>query len=156
MSITVHSTDLILVFQEQNMLAHQSSRTTMAPTGGTESSNNLKGCCQRQRPGLFRSGLEVLTIAAHPGLSTYHMPGTVLSAFTCISYPGSGPLLWPQLQRAYLGNSDKSSAHFAIKAASVYPCTKILRRRQWHPTPVLLPGNSHGWRSLVGCSPWGH
>ena len=31
-----------------------------------------------------------------------------------------------------------------------------LRRRQWHPTPVLLPGKSHGWRSLVGCSPWGH
>ena len=28
------------------------------------------------------------------------------------------------------------------------------RRRQWHPTPVLLPGKSHGWRSLVGCSPW--
>ena len=28
-------------------------------------------------------------------------------------------------------------------------------RRQWHPTPVLLPGKSHGWRSLVGCSPWG-
>ena len=24
-----------------------------------------------------------------------------------------------------------------------------------HPTPVLLPGKSHGWRSLVGCSPWG-
>ena len=30
------------------------------------------------------------------------------------------------------------------------------QRRQWHPTPVLLPGNSHGQRSLVGCSPWGH
>ena len=29
------------------------------------------------------------------------------------------------------------------------------RRRQWQPTPVLLPGKSHGWRSLVGCSPWG-
>ena len=28
-------------------------------------------------------------------------------------------------------------------------------RRQWHPTPVLLPGKSHGWRSLVGFSPWG-
>ena len=26
----------------------------------------------------------------------------------------------------------------------------------WHPTPVLLPGKSHGWKSLVGCSPWGH
>ena len=31
----------------------------------------------------------------------------------------------------------------------------FLRRRRWHPTPVLLPGKSHGWRSLVGCSPWG-
>ena len=28
-------------------------------------------------------------------------------------------------------------------------------RRQWHPTPVFLPGKSHGWRSLVGCSPQG-
>ena len=27
--------------------------------------------------------------------------------------------------------------------------------RQWHPTLVLLPGKSHGRRSLVGCSPWG-
>ena len=27
--------------------------------------------------------------------------------------------------------------------------------RQWHPTPVLLPGKSHRWKSLVGCSPWG-
>ena len=32
----------------------------------------------------------------------------------------------------------------------------IYWRTQWHPTPVLLPGKSHGWRSLVGCSPWGH
>ena len=30
------------------------------------------------------------------------------------------------------------------------------RRRQWHPTPVLLPGKSHGRRNLEGCSPWGH
>ena len=31
----------------------------------------------------------------------------------------------------------------------------IYWRRQWHPTPVLLPGKSHGWRSLEVCSPWG-
>ena len=31
----------------------------------------------------------------------------------------------------------------------------IWQRRQWHPTPVLLPRKSHGWRSLVSCSPWG-
>ena len=35
-------------------------------------------------------------------------------------------------------------------------CPQLLsRRRRWHPTPVLLPRKSHGWRSLVGCSPWG-
>ena len=32
---------------------------------------------------------------------------------------------------------------------------KIPWRRKWHPTPVLLPGKSHGQRILVGCSPWG-
>ena len=33
---------------------------------------------------------------------------------------------------------------------------KILWRRKWQPTPVLLPGKSQGRRSLVGYSPWGH
>ena len=28
-------------------------------------------------------------------------------------------------------------------------------RRKWHPTPVFLPGKSHGRRSLLGYSPWG-
>ena len=31
----------------------------------------------------------------------------------------------------------------------------VVWRRQWQPTPILLPGKSHGRRSLVGCSPWG-
>ena len=55
------------------------------------------------------------------------------------------------------------SAHFmAIKKAcsllwSFYFTNFLLtkQRRQWHPTPVLLPRKSHGWRSLVGSSPWG-
>ena len=33
---------------------------------------------------------------------------------------------------------------------------KILWRRKGQSTPVLLPGKFHGWRSLVGYSPWGH
>ena len=32
---------------------------------------------------------------------------------------------------------------------------KIAWRRKWQPTPVSLPGKSHGQRSLVDCSPWG-
>ena len=33
---------------------------------------------------------------------------------------------------------------------------KIPWRRKWQPTPVFLPGEFHGWRSLVGYSPWDH
>ena len=33
---------------------------------------------------------------------------------------------------------------------------KIPWRRKWQPTPVLLPGEAHGQRGLVGYSPWGH
>ena len=38
---------------------------------------------------------------------------------------------------------------------SLYACLCAFRRRQWQPTPVLLPGESHRRRSLVGYSPWG-
>ena len=38
---------------------------------------------------------------------------------------------------------------------SLKPVPWVWAGRKWHPTPVLLPGNSHGWRSLVGYSPWG-
>ena len=44
--------------------------------------------------------------------------------------------------------------HHSLKA-SILQHSAFLWRRQWHPTPVLLPGKSHGQRSLVGCSPWG-
>ena len=33
---------------------------------------------------------------------------------------------------------------------------KVPWSRKWQPTPVFLPGESHGQRSLVGYSPWGH
>ena len=39
--------------------------------------------------------------------------------------------------------------------SQLYSFHMLPQSRQWHPTPVLLPGKSHGWRSLVGYSPWG-
>ena len=44
---------------------------------------------------------------------------------------------------------------FLSTQLSLWTNSHIHRRRQWQPTPVLLPGKSHGRRSLVGCSPWG-
>ena len=46
--------------------------------------------------------------------------------------------------------AQKDNKHSKINSA-----WRCIWRRQWHPTPVLLPGKSHGRRSLVGCSPWG-
>ena len=50
-------------------------------------------------------------------------------------------------------NISKSLEHFSSNTNIRYH--KFSRRRQWHPTPVPLPGKSRRRRSLVGCSPWG-
>ena len=47
-------------------------------------------------------------------------------------------------------------SYFFKTTVFYWQLSTIFRRRQWQPTPVLLPGKSHGWTSLVGCSPWGH
>ena len=41
------------------------------------------------------------------------------------------------------------------RATSLSSVTFMHWRRKWQPTPVFLPGESHGQRSLVGYSPWG-
>ena len=52
----------------------------------------------------------------------------------------------PSLVKGFPGGSDgKASAWVG----------KIPWRRKWQSTPALLPGKSHGWRSLIGYSPWG-
>ena len=61
-----------------------------------------------------------------------------------------------------------SYSHSGQVPSSIYLCATLKclpnnslslrtspRRRQWQPTPELLPGKSHGRRSLIGCSPWG-
>ena len=50
----------------------------------------------------------------------------------------------------------KSLLQHHSSKASILRRSAVFQRRQWHPTPVLLPGKSHGWRSLVDCSPCGH
>ena len=56
-----------------------------------------------------------------------------------------GQLLCVPANTSYLGQVPVSKKERVV----------LGRRRRWHPTPVLLPGGSHGQRSLVGCSPWG-
>ena len=49
----------------------------------------------------------------------------------------------------------KKRVKVSVRAAENEVTRGSRQRRQWHPTPVLLPGKSHGQRGLVGCSPWG-
>ena len=51
-------------------------------------------------------------------------------------------------------HSNWTELRFSLVTYFIHGGTYI-RRRQWQPIPVLLPGKSHGRRSLVGCSPWG-
>ena len=60
-------------------------------------------------------------------------------------------------RRLLLGRKVMTNLDSIFKSRDITLPTKVrlVQRRQWHPTPVLLPGISHGWRSLVGYSPWG-
>ena len=65
----------------------------------------------------------------------------------------------PMHREGIFFNSEKCSKHTGkfpreteVEFSETCWC---FQRRQWHPNPVLLPGKSHGQRSLAGCSPWG-
>ena len=64
---------------------------------------------------------------------------------------------WPQdcKRSVFIPVPKKGSPKECSNYRTVALISHAGRRRQWHPTPVLLLGKSHGWRSLVGCSPWG-
>ena len=52
-------------------------------------------------------------------------------------------------------SQDLSYPLVPVSSSVLKKLSNQIQRRQWHPTPVLLPGESHGRRSLVGYSPWG-
>ena len=64
---------------------------------------------------------------------------------------------WLFMHGTYLDSSLNLDICIYRNSTLLKNCYSLIlsRRRQWHPTPVLLPRKSHGWRSLVGCSPWG-
>ena len=59
--------------------------------------------------------------------------------------------------RVIVESSDElwSTGGWMANHPSIFAMRTSWWRRKWQPTPVLVPGKSHGWRSLVGYSPWG-
>ena len=76
---------------------------------------------------------------------TSSLPDSLMSFWApWLNYKGK--VIWAQWQRI----------HLPMQETLFYSWVrKIPWRRKWHPTPVFLPGESHGWRSLAGHSPWG-
>ena len=90
-----------------------------------------------------------------PWTAAYQAPPSM--GFSRQEYGSGLPL--PSLHTALTLSKFKSliflhgTLHLSSLFHSLYT---LLWRRQWQPTPVLLPRKLYGQRSLVGCSPWGH
>ena len=72
--------------------------------------------------------------------------------------PSCGPRIWSQLwafSRGTYGKESTSQCRRCKRQWSDPWMGKIPWRRKWHPSPVCLPGESHGQRSLLGYRPWG-
>ena len=86
----------------------------------------------------------------------YQFFGSQLSLEKAMA-PHSSTLAWkiPQMKETGRLQSMGSLRVRHNWAASLSLCTFMHWRRKWQPTPVFLSGESQGWGSLVGCSPWG-
>ena len=73
--------------------------------------------------------------------------------FAIFAFSLSRPPIFHQIRKQNLSQLLLTS--FCNRNCIYWSLPTVPQRRQWQPTPVLLPGKSHGWRSLVGHSPWG-
>ena len=94
------------------------------------------------------------------GRQILHLSPSHPSGFSVlpIDSPRAHCILLPDLcfKNTDLSISTSWSKFQIIPFIVLIPVRKIPWRRKWQPTPVFLPGKSHGQRSLVGYSPWGH
>ena len=83
------------------------------------------------------------------------MSSSVLPMFSSKSFVVSGLTFRCLLHFEFIGSEGKVSCLQSGRPGFSPWVGKILWRRKWHPTPVLLPGKSHGRRSLISYSPCG-
>ena len=111
------------------------------------------GVCERAAQGGGRvghSGGGVSRSIQHRRFFFFSSVFLIMVNFKYVHYPASTII---NILPSFLLDLDPPLTPYLIALLNIFSIE--CRRRQWHPTPVLLPGKSHGWRSPVGCSPWG-
>ena len=102
----------------------------------------------------------IMNCLAHQDLITLALAGFHLGPFTP-TVVSAGRVIPLQLSMSlwvlgFPSGSDSKCLCLQCRRPGFDPrVRKIPWRSKWQPTPVLLPGKFHGWRSLVGYSPWG-
>ena len=76
------------------------------------------------------------------------------AGFFVMGFPSPSLCEWACELQMHRGG-DLNTGDAVSSCASSDKLFTLLSRRQWHPTPALLLGKSHGWRSLAGYSPRG-
>ena len=92
-------------------------------------------------------------ISQFPSMDSLFITAPPNSPFSSITVP---VLCSPDLPRWLSGEKSTCNARDAGDSGLIPEVRKIPWRRKWQPTPVVLHWKSHGQRSLVGYSPWGH
>jgi len=135
-----------------------------------ESKEELKSLLMKvkeesEKPGLKLSIQKTKIMASNP-ITSWQIDGETMETVTDFIFLGSkitadGDCSHEIKRHLLLGRKAMTNLESILKSRNITnkgPYSQsygLPWRRQWHPTPVLLPGKSHGRRSLVGCSPWG-
>ena len=85
----------------------------------------------------------------------FHPPGDLPDSGMELASPASPTWQADSLPLSHLGSPILLAETGQKLGYVIIGNSPLFRRGQWQPTPVLLPGKSHGRMSLVGCSPWG-
>ena len=139
-SATTMENSVKIPYKIENRIAIQfSSITQSCPTLQPNRLQHTRPPCPSPTPRVYPNSCP-LSQWYHPTISSSDIPFS-----SCLqSFPASG-----SFQMSQLSTSGGQSIGISASAS-------VLPMNTQEPHSVLLPGKSHGWRSLVGCSPWGH
>ena len=137
----------VVISHAQIMKPQLKTRDTEAQWSFLRSSVNTLMCCNGNVSWFHKKRVQKLCVSSQ---TVPHLPCVFISLI----------LIWILYNKTnykgFPGGSDGKSVYLQCGRPGFNPRVgKIPWRRKWHPTPVLLPGKSHGRRSLVGYSPWG-